>query len=287
MDEYLVPIEQLKKKCDPSLFKGDTTEELPASRELIGQGRAMEALKYGLSIQRKGYNIYVSGLTGTGRNSYSYLVAKDFAEKREAPKDWCYVFNFKRPKYPKAIGMKPGQGMIFKNEVKQAIRNIGLEIPKILTSKEYENNRNLLYTNHQKNAQKIINELNDLAKQYNFIFRLTEKGMMSIPLKEGKPMTDEELNNLPESEIEELVKISNELNQKAYDYIKRIKEVEDTYLRELKSLKEENVLKVLDDHLNILIEKYKYNQDICEYLEDMKVDIVKHYEMFMKDDEKK
>lgn len=115
MDEYLVPIEQLKKKCDPSLFKGDTTEELPASRELIGQGRAMEA-----------------------------------------PKDWCYVFNFKRPKYPKAIGMKPGQGRIFKNEVKQAIRNIGLEIPKILTSKEYENNRNLLYTNHQKMPKRLL-----------------------------------------------------------------------------------------------------------------------------------
>lgn len=286
LDKYLVPVEKLKKKCDPNLFEYDTTEYLPASRELIGQNRAMEALKYGLSIQRKGYNIYVSGLTGTGRNSYSYLVAKEFAEKRKAPKDWCYVFNFKRPKCPKAIGMEPGQGKEFKKDVEQVIKAIGTEIPKTLTSKEYENNRNLLYTTHQKRAQKIINELNDLAKQYNFIFRHTEKGILSIPLIDGKPMTDEELEQLSESKIEELVKTSNQLNQKAYDYVERIKEVEKEYLKEIRELREVNVLKVLNNHIDLLIEKYKDNEDICEYLNDMKMDIVKNYEMFMKEEEK-
>ena len=286
MDKYLVPVEKLKKKCDPNLFKYDTTEELPASRELIGQDRAMEALKYGLSIQKKGYNIYVSGLTGTGRNSYSYLVASEFAEKRKAPKDWCYVFNFKRPKCPKAIGMEPGQGKEFKKDVEQIIKVIGTEIPKTLTSKEYETNRNLLYTSHQKRVQKITNELNALAKQYNFIFRHTERGILSIPLIDGKPMTDEELEKLPEAEIEELVKTSNELNQKAYDYVQRIKEVEKEYLQAVKDLREENVLKVLDKHLDALMDKYKDNKDIWEYLTDMKMDIVKNYQMFMREEEK-
>ena len=286
MDKYLVPVEKLKKKCDPNLFKYDITEELPASRELIGQDRAMEALKYGLSIQKKGYNIYVSGLTGTGRNSYSYLVASEFAEKRKAPKDWCYVFNFKRPKCPKAIGMEPGQGKEFKKDVEQIIKVIGTEIPKTLTSKEYETNRNLLYTSHQKRVQKITNELNALAKQYNFIFRHTERGILSIPLIDGKPMTDEELEKLPEAEIEELVKTSNELNQKAYDYVQRIKEVEKEYLQAVKDLREENVLKVLDNHLDALMDKYKDNKDIWEYLTDMKMDIVKNYQMFMREEEK-
>jgi len=287
MDKYLVPVEKLKKKCDPNLFKYDTTEELPASRELIGQDRAMEALKYGLSIQKKGYNIYVSGLTGTGRNSYSYLVASEFAEKRKAPKDWCYVFNFKRPKCPKAIGMEPGQGKEFKKDVEQVIKVIGTEIPKTLTSKEYETNRNLLYTSHQKRVQKITNELNALAKQYNFIFRHTERGILSIPLIDGKPMTDEELEKLPEAEIEELVKTSNELNQKAYDYVQRIKEVEKEYLQAVKDLREENVLKVLDNHLDALMDKYKDNKDIWEYLTDMKMDIVKNYQMFMREGRRK
>lgn len=87
MDNYLVALDKLKKKCDYQVFESKTTEDLSTSRELIGQYRAMEALKYGLFINRKGYNIYVSGFIGTGRNSYSHLVAKEFADKKDAPKD--------------------------------------------------------------------------------------------------------------------------------------------------------------------------------------------------------
>jgi lon-related putative ATP-dependent protease len=287
VNKYLVPIEKLKKKCDPNIFQYDTTKELPKSRELIGQERAMEALKYGLSITRKGYNIFVTGLTGTGRNSYSYLVAKEFAERKKTPKDWCYVYNFKKPKFPKAISMDSGQGKTFKKDIEKAIRNIGLDIPKVLISKDYEDKRNLLYTNHQNMAQQILSELNDLAKDYNFIFKQTERGILSIPLKSGKPMTDEEISKLSEEEVDKLMEFSNELSQKAFNYIKRIKKVEKHLKEEIGKLKEDNVLKVLSNHIDIIVEKYKNNDSIFEYLKDMKADIVANYEMFIVEDDKK
>ena len=286
MIKYVVPLEKLKKRCNPNLFECSTTEDLPAYRELIGQDRAMETLKYGLSIRKKGYNIYVSGLTGTGRNSYSYLVAKEFSAKKKAPKDWCYVFNFKKPQFPKTISMDSGQGKMFKRDVEKIIKNIGIEIPKTLSSKEYENNKNLIYTTHQNKAQQVLNELNHLAKRYSFIFKQTERGILSIPLKEGRPMTDEELDSLSQEEIEELIKTSNELNQKAFDYVKRVKDIENNLIEEIKKLKEKNVLQVLNNHINVFIEKYEDNDKICEYLNDMKEDIVKNYDMFLNKDKK-
>lgn len=286
MIKYVVPLEKLKKRCNPNLFECSTTGDLPAYRELIGQDRAMETLKYGLSIRKKGYNIYVSGLTGTGRNSYSYLVAKEFSAKKKAPKDWCYVFSFKKPQFPKTISMDSGQGKIFKSDVEKIIKNIGIEIPKTLSSKEYENNKNLIYTTHQNKAQQVLNELNHLAKQYSFIFKQTERGILSIPLKESRPMTDEELDNLSQEEIQELIKTSNELNQKAFDYVKRVKDIENNLIEEIKKLKEKNVLQVLNNHINVFIEKYEDNDKICEYLNDMKEDIVKNYDMFLNKDKK-
>ena len=286
MIKYVVPLEKLKKRCNPNLFECSTTEDLPAYRELIGQDRAMETLKYGLSIRKKGYNIYVSGLTGTGRNSYSYLVAKEFSAKKKAPKDWCYVFSFKKPQFPKTISMDSGQGKMFKRDVEKIIKNIGIEIPKTLSSKEYENNKNLIYTTHQNKAQQVLNELNHLAKRYSFIFKQTERGILSIPLKEGRPMTDEELDSLSQEEIEELIKTSNELNQKAFDYVKRVKDIENNLIEEIKKLKEKNVLQVLNNHINVFIEKYEDNDKICEYLNDMKEDIVKNYDMFLNKDKK-
>ncbi|NMB06787.1 MAG: AAA family ATPase [Tissierellia bacterium] len=283
--DYLVPLKELKEKCNEDIFQYETTKDIKVSRELIGQERAMEALEYGLNIERKGYNIFVSGLIGTGRNSYSYLMAQEFAKKKAPPKDWCYVYNFKRPKSPKAIGLENGKGKEFKKDIDNGLKEIGIEIPKVFISKEYENNKNLIYNTHQKQAQEILNELNNVAKDYNFIFKQTEKGILSIPLKNNRPMTDEELNALSEKEIEALMESSNELSQKSYDYIKMVREVEKNLAEEIKKLKNKNINKILDIHLNPLIEKYKDNLDIVEYLEDMKKDIAKNYDMFLMPEE--
>ena len=284
--DYIIPLEKLKEKCDPDIFQYETTEKLKVSRELIGQERAMEALEYGLSIGRKGYNIFVSGLTGTGRNSYSYLVAREFAKKMDPPKDWCYVYNFKKPNSPKAIGLESGKGRMFKKDIDKVIKDIGIEIPKVLVSKEYENSKNLIYNAHQKRAQEILNELNSIAKGYNFVFKHTEKGILSIPLKNDRPMTDEELNTLSEEEIESLMELSNELSQKAYDYVKMVREVEKNLTEEIAKLKDKNIGQALSLHMEPLIEKYKDNKDITEYLRDMKTDIAKNYDMFMATEEK-
>lgn len=286
-DLYLVPVEKLKNRCKCEIFDGKTTEDLPASSELIGQERAMEALKYGLSINRKGYNIYVSGLTGTGKNSYSFLVAMEFASKKKPPKDWCYVYNFKKPDSPKAISMSNGQGKIFKRDVEKVIENLKMEIPKALTSKEYESRRQLIYSSHQSKAQEVLEELNELAKEYNFIFKQTDKGILNIPMKDGRPMTDEELDNLSEEEMKKLIKDSNELNQKSYEYIKRVRELEKNMIKEIEKLREDKVREVLDIYVDVLIDKYNDNQGICEYLNDLKSDIISNYELFLVGDEKK
>lgn len=285
-EDYSVPLDKLKNRCNPNIFKYDTTEKLSVSRELIGQKRAMEALEYGLSIPKKGYNIFVSGLTGTGRNSYSYLVAKEFASKKVPPKDWCYVYNFKDPKSPKAVSLERGQGKIFKKEIENIIRNIGEEIYKALTSKEYENSKNLIYNAYQKKAQDILSELNHMAKEYNFVFKQTERGILSIPLKNGRPMTEQELNELSEKEIEELMELSTQLSQKSFDYIKKIKEVEKGLIEAITGLQESKVSQVLTMHMDSLIKKYEDNPSICEYLKDMKIDIKNNYNMFITEDSK-
>ena len=287
IEKYLVPLERLKEKCDPNIFQYETTLKLPISRELIGQERAMEALKYGLSVTRKGYNIFVSGLTGTGRNSYSHLVCKEFANKKEIPRDWCYIYNFKEPKSPKAISMRNGQGKLFKKDIERIVKDIEIDIPKTLISKDYENNRNLIYTAYQNKVQEILNELNDLAKDYNFVFKQTEKGILSIPLKDDKPMTDEELDKLSEEEIENLIELSNDLSQKAFDYIEKVKEIEKDLKGEIEKLREDNVFKVSSIHIDPVMKRYKANNSIYEYLNDMKYDIVKNYEMFIMEDDKK
>ncbi len=281
LEKYKVPLEKLRNQCDPDIFPYNTTEEWIVTRELIGQDRAMEAISYGLSMKRKGYNIYVSGYAGTGRNSYSYLVAKEFAERRTTPNDWCYVYNFKKPNHPKAISLQAGEGTGFKQEVEAAIKNIDSEIPKALNSKEYEDNKNVIFNENKKLAESILMELNNFAKEYNFVFKQTDRGIMSIPLINNRPMTDEEVEKLSREEVERLGNISVELTQKSFDYIKKIKSVENKLKFEIKRLKEEYVSLVATTFIGPIQVRHRENEGIYNFLLDMKEDIVNNYEMFL------
>ena len=285
-DKYEVPLEQLQRKCPADTFKHDNTSNIPVSRELIGQERAMEALKFGLSIKRKGYNIYVSGMTGTGKNSYSYLVAKEFAKKKEKPNDWCYVFNFRNIKAPRAISLEPSMGREFKKDIEEAIKNIKLEIPKTLSSKGYEDCKNLIYSQHKKMAQETINELNNLARSYSFVFKQTDMGILSIPLVDGRPMTDEEIENLSISEVGKLKELSDELTKRSFDYVKKIKDLEVHLKYKIKELKENKTMEVASIYIDPLVVKYQEQNGVKSYLMDMKEDMVKNFEEFIVKEEK-
>lgn len=165
--KYEIPIEELRFKSNLDIFPYETTKDIKVDRELIGQDRAMESLKYGLSMKTKGYNIYVSGLSGTGKNSYSYIVAKEFAENKKTPKDWCYVYNFNKANSPRAISMEAGQGKDFKNEIEEAIKKIEEEIPKAVSSKNYEDNRNKIFTSNKEMdiESKLLEELKKLKEE--------------------------------------------------------------------------------------------------------------------------
>ncbi len=284
IEKYIVPIDELKNQCDPNIFPFDTTKDWVVERELIGQERAMEALKYGLSMKRKGYNIYVSGYTGTGRASYSFLVAKEFSEKKQVPLDWCYVFNFKKPTNPKVVSLEAGQGSVFKAEVKKAIKNIKEEIPRVLSSKEFDDNKNAIYNENKKLAEGVLLELNTLAKEYNFVFRQTDQGILSIPLVGNRPMTDEELDMLSDDEMGTLGKTSMELNQKSFDYMKRIKAVEVKMKSEINKLKEEYIDLVSTTFIGPIQVKFRENESVYNYLLEMKVDIVRNFDMFIEDE---
>ena len=52
-----VPPEKLRWQCDPSSLGFKTTDELKSTECIIGQERALKAIKLGLEVKSPGYNI--------------------------------------------------------------------------------------------------------------------------------------------------------------------------------------------------------------------------------------
>src|SRR4030066_1164728 len=136
-----LPAEKLRKVCDANFMGCETTEELVPLREIIGQERAVRALKFGRGIRDRGFNIYVAGFPGTGRTTAVKNFVEEIARVEPVPPDWCYVNNFSDQYEPKAIKLPAGKGKEFREDVKNLIENIRLALPKAFESDDYTRKR--------------------------------------------------------------------------------------------------------------------------------------------------
>ena len=120
---FRVAVKHLRRECNPAVFKFKTTAELTPIEGTVGQDRAVTAIDFGLSIEAHGYNLYVSGPSGTGRSTELRTQLDRIAATRPPPRDWCYVFNFRDPPRPRALSLPAGggHGMLFSRHAKRSL----------------------------------------------------------------------------------------------------------------------------------------------------------------------
>ncbi|MDH8677691.1 ATP-binding protein [Fusibacter bizertensis] len=280
MDNLRLKPDQLTNKCASESFEFKTTEELSPIRGIIGQDRAKNALEFGLGVTRKGYNIYVSGQWGTGRNSFVNMLTEEQAIKRSAPSDWLYVNNFKDPYHPIAIKVTNGQGKNIIKQVDRSIRFLRRGIIEIFSSRDYENAKQKLVEEYNIQSNSIVDKLNELGKKYGFLFSLTEKGIVSIPLKDGKPMNEEDYHSISQKEYEVLMSNSQKLSLETIDLFNKLRIEEENLRNKLKSLDEQMVRHLVKFHLESIKDKNKDNEDIKHYIDSIEDDIVENLEAF-------
>src|SRR4030043_1460687 len=123
--KYEVPVEKLRWKCDPGRFDFECTKDLAPLREFVGQERATRAIEFSLNMENSGYNIYVAGITGTGKTSMvkSYIERVINEKSNQGVefnlKDWCYIFNFKENDSPIIASLPQGRGKSFRDEMEE------------------------------------------------------------------------------------------------------------------------------------------------------------------------
>jgi hypothetical protein len=61
-----VPVDNLRWRLDPATLSFETTEDIKPLKEIIGQKRGVDAFHFGMGIDKPGYNVFVTGTTGTG-----------------------------------------------------------------------------------------------------------------------------------------------------------------------------------------------------------------------------
>lgn len=278
-----VPVEALRGVCDPDSLGFETTEDiLPMGDAVVAQERALSALKFGTEILGLDYNIFVAGPPRTGKTRLIKSFLDKIAATKTTPPDWCYVHNFKEPEEPKALWFPPSKGKEFKKDMEELIDTLKKQIPDIFDSDEYAKKKEDLYKQFNQERTEIIEELREKAGQEGFVLNTTQTGMVVVPAKDGKALTDEELKAISETEKEDLRKRGEQLHSEISEAIRKIRRMERNLAERERALDRQITLYAVGDLIQELREKYQGNPHIATHLYDVQEDVIQNIDDFKK-----
>ena len=232
LKKYGVPVEKLRWICPQEIFHFECTDDIKPIKEFIGQERAIDSINFGLAVGRAGYNLFLTGLTGTGKASTIKSRLEKFIAERKAkgikyqPNDWCYVYNFSDPDQPRILKLPRGFGKSFSNHMDELLKTLKEEIPKTFGSEEYSKRKQDIMEEHQKRYQESMDTLDKEAAKKNLMVQLSPMGAAVVPLIEGKPMSREEFLALPEAEKETIEAKRLEIMRKVEEIYSRLRDME-------------------------------------------------------------
>lgn len=282
---YELPFDKLKKICNPDELSFNTTEELEPLEGTIAQERAVKALEFGLRIRTKGYNIYLSGVTGSGKTSYAHNYIKGIAASQKVPDDWCYVYNFENPSQPIALSLPAGTGKAFSKDMDEFIDVMQVEIAKAFDSEDYEKEKQNIIKEFQSRRSVLLDKLSEDAEKQGFKVKATGSGIYFLPVIEGKPITEQEYNNLDEEVKAQIDEKSSVMQVETMEIIRKIKHIEKEAETKINNWENRIALFAVGVHINDLKEKYKEYAKVIKYLESVQDDILNNLDDFRKTEE--
>ncbi len=273
-ESRLIPADKLRWHCDPDLLGFDTTTELPDFNDAIGQKRALRSIEFGLGVDGSGFNLYVSGETGTGRTTTIASILSKRAKSEPQPHDWVYVNNFKDSDSAISLDVPAGKGSELAADMKELIEAFRKDIPKALESSEYENKRAELLDNYQSASNDLFQGLEKAAEKLGFSLQRTVSGLVIVPQKAGRNYTQEEYDALNEKKRQKLEKQGKALTEQLNEVLRQVREQEKVTKESLSQADRDVVMSCLGHRLDPVREKYRDLEKVLTFLESVQEDIL-------------
>ncbi|MBI2859889.1 MAG: AAA family ATPase [Chloroflexi bacterium] len=271
-----VPANELRWQCDPNLFDFECTKDLAPLGEFIGQERAIKAIDFGLYMDHEGYNIYVAGLTGTGKNTVVKSYIKKLIERMPPTervhrlRDWCCLYNFADPDRPIMIDLPQGRGRILKDQISELLERLKEELTQSFSSEEYKRQTKELMDEGQEKQHRLLDEVGEEAKKQGFLLQMTPVGPVLIPLVNGKPMSQAEFAALEDSKRKGLEEARIDLLGKLQATMEKIQELGRQTVDKVQETDKAVADFVVSRLFQKLIQEYQDLEKVRKYLADLK-----------------
>ena len=272
--------EKLRLECPPDQVGCETSAELGPVDGIIGQDRALKALKFGVEMKGKGFNVYVAGPPITGKRPAARSFLENIAKTRPVPPDWVYVNNFQNPYEPKTLRLPPGRAKVFQKDMKNLVDQAKRAVPAALQNEEFVSRGNSITKKAVDERNKILSDLNKQAEVHGYTVRMTQLGITIIPVVDGKTVSQEEFDSLP-ARVKKKYDQSRDIVRAALDKAgKEVNDLDARTLEELKKLRDDSVRYAIGGLMTNLVSRYEGLPAVVQHLNELRDDIMENTELF-------
>ena len=203
----------LYRHTDLTSLKFKTTHELEDVDTLIGQDRALEAVRFGARMRAQGYNIFVIGPKGSGKHRAVRSYLEDRAKNLPQPDDWVYVTDFGDSERPKALRLPTGGARELRRRMTRLVGNLKDSARTVFEGDDYRQAREVVEKDFAERGEVLIKRVAEEAEKRDVLLVRSAQGMAVAPRHEGKPMPQEHFDALPEVVREGLMEKIKEVQE--------------------------------------------------------------------------
>jgi ATP-dependent Lon protease len=280
---------ELRWTCTDELVPFKTTDDCPYCDEIIGQERALKAIQTGLDIKSLGYNIFITGMVGTGRTTTIKQLLERLEKGERTPNDILYVNNFKHPDEPVLVELPAGQGRLFAEAMGRLIAMLKVNVPGLLKSKTYAEQRDQIVEKQQKKQKETLQAFEEEVSKQGFSMIQVQMGLYTrpdlIPVIEGAPTPFPKLDalvkekKLPKAQVEELKTRYERLTNKLEAVFESQKEMDEETRNLLKNWDAESITPIIKGGVSEVRTRFS-NPKVGDYLGQVEENLIKNIDLF-------
>jgi predicted ATP-dependent protease len=271
-----IPPEELRLEQDAAAFGFECTDELVPLTEFIGQDRALRSLQFGLGVDKAGYNIFVTGLTGTGKATAILEHIQKAVETQRAaaepgrPDDWCYVYNFDEPDRPNAIRLPAGTARSLREQLEELLSSVRRNLTRAFASEEYEHQRREAFERGQQQAQPLMEQAQADAEAAGFVLRFSPTGVNLLPMIEGKAMSPDAFAALGAAERRAIETRQKDVSAAVNEVGERLRFIERAVNRQLQALDRHIAEAVMTGSFDAVDKQFESDEEVLRFLQQLR-----------------
>lgn len=269
MSHTPLPSQKLTLNIQPDQLPFADTSELESFQGVLGQDRAVNAIQFGVAMERPGYNIFVMGDSGTGRSSYVQGYLKSEAKRQQTPEVWCYVNNFKNPREPKALALAPQQASEFKQHISQLIDQLLATFPAALEHPTYQQKKSAIDYVFNRKYDKAIETVEREAHKRGVALYRDATTISFTPMRDGKALDETEFAQLSEDERDTFHDDIGELEQMLSEQLSELPQWKRESSDALRQLNQETIKQAIAPLLTPIRDSFSEQPALIEYLDEM------------------